>query len=100
MDIWCDDIKPNASGFGVDIFWTQKSKGVDASVSGTLFDTNILIFDYKTTLTAEVFEHVKKSSVDYVMQKKQEAKLQEEAMKQKEKEKKTLPSDVNVVSYV
>jgi hypothetical protein len=98
MDVWCDYIKPNASGLGVDIFWTQKIGGVDSPVSATLFDPNIMIFDYRTTQTAEVFEHIKKSSFDYVTQMEQEAKIQEEA--KKTNEKKAIPIDSNGASYV
>jgi hypothetical protein len=98
MDVWCDNVKPNASGLGVDIIWIQKIKGVATPVSGTIFDTNIMVFDYETSLTAEVFEHIKKTSFDYALQMAQEAKMQEEA--KKTNEKKAIPIDSNGASYV
>ena len=93
MDYFCDMWKPNAV-VGFDLLWTQKIGGEDKVVTGTIFNTDVTIIDYASTITPEVFEHIRQQSFDYVMQMAKEAKAKEDAIKNSKP-----PCDVNLASY-
>jgi hypothetical protein len=96
MDYWCDDIKPNPI-LGWDLMWTQMVEGEEKPVTCTIYDVGITMVDYQTPMTPEVFTHIKKQSLDYVMAELQQAKIKEDAAQAKMKTKP--PEDVNFASY-
>jgi len=77
---WCNSYKPNQI-FGIDLIWTQKIKGKDVVVTGTVMSSDISIFDYESSMTLEKFENIRKQTFDYAVQKAQEAKLDADELK-------------------
>ena len=70
---WCADVKMNPV-MGVDVLWIQKINGKDVTVTGTLYESNLAIFDYETPTTPEMFANAKRATFDYMAQKMTEAK--------------------------
>ena len=70
---WCADVKMNPV-MGVDVLWIQKINGKDVTVTGTLYESNLAIFDYETPTTPEMFANAKRATFDYIAQKITEAK--------------------------
>jgi hypothetical protein len=100
MDYWVDSWKSGPGGFGIDIMWTQKIKGEEKTITGTIFDGSFTIIDYASPMTPETFEHIKKQNYDYMMQIAQDAKHTEDAAKEKSTvQSSKVINDVNFASY-
>lgn len=69
---WVQAWKPNAI-MGIDVFWKQKVGENTINVQGTIWDTNVSIFDFETTVTPEVFENMRKHTIDSAIAQAEEA---------------------------
>ena len=92
---WVDSYKPNPV-YGIDVFWTEEVNGKIKNVRGTIMDANVSIFDFESDVTPEMFENMRKQTVDYAIQMAQEAREKEKAMKDVEG---CAVAEANHVSY-
>jgi hypothetical protein len=92
---WVDSYKPNAV-YGIDAFWTEELGGKIKNIKGTIMDANIAIFDFESDMTLDIFENIRKQTIDYAIHAAQEAQAKDQAMKAAQSE---TPHDVSHVSY-
>lgn len=94
---WCADVKMNPV-MGVDVLWIQKINGKDVTVTGTLYESNLAIFDYQTPTTPEMFENAKRATFDYMVQKVTEAREAETKKEEEIKQSSEVPCKKNTES--
>ncbi len=83
---WVDNYKPNSFS-GIDVIWTEELGGKLKTVRGTITSPDASIFDFENTeITPEIFESIKKQTIDYVIHSAQEAQAKERALKASQNE--------------
>lgn len=92
---WVDSYKPNPV-YGIDCFWTEELGGKTKNVKGTIMDSNLSIFDFESDITYDIFENIRKQTIDYAIHAAQEAQAKDQAMKASQSD--TIP-EVSHVSY-
>ncbi len=92
---WVDSYKPNPV-YGIDVFWTEELGGKIKNVKGTIMDANLAIFDFESDITFDIFENIRKQTIDYAIHAAQEAQAKEQALKASQSE---VVPDVSHVSY-
>lgn len=90
------DVKPNSFA-GIDFFLHEvdAKTGKEYNSQGTITSPDVVIVDLQPEMSLETFSSIKRSTIDYVVQKAQEARAKEDA----EKNTVTVPKDVSVMSY-
>lgn len=90
------DVKPNSFA-GIDFFLHEvdTKTGKEYNSQGTITSPDVVILDLQPEMSLETFSSIKRSTIDYVVQKAQEARAKEDA----EKKTSTVPKDVSVMSY-
>lgn len=89
------EVKPNSFA-GVDFFLHEvdAKTGKEYNSQGTITSADVVIVDLQPEMTLETFSAIKRSTIDYVVQKAQEARAKEEA----EKNIPAVPKDVSVMN--
>jgi len=90
------DVKPNSFA-GIDFFLHEvdAKTGKEYNSQGTITSPDVVILDLQPEMSLETFSSIKRSTIDYVVQKAQEARAKEDA----EKKTSTVPKDISVMSY-
>jgi len=65
-DIWCDDYRTGPGGCSIEAIWTQNIGGKEKPVTCSIYDSSLIIIDYETEITREVFDRLKKEHADSI----------------------------------
>ena len=96
---FASDVKPNAL-VGIDFFLREidPKTGTEYNSQGTITSSDVVILDLKPEMNLETFTAIRKQTIDWVVQKAQEAKVRGDALKNQSNQT-NKDVNVNYMSY-
>ena len=76
-----DNFKPKPMSAGIDCIWTEELGGKIKTVRGTISSPDVSIFDFENDMTPEIFDSIKRQTIDFAIQTAQEAQARDKAIK-------------------